>query len=58
MFIPSVPIAPQGPGGQSTERVLPGFLQAAEGGEAARCGRLFPLDALQSLPHSRTDILL
>ena len=48
----------QGPGSQGAERVLPGLLQAAEAGEAARRPGLFPLDPVQPLSHRREDVHL
>lgn len=48
----------QGPGSQSTERVLPGVLQAAEAREAARRAGLLAVDAVQPLPHRGADVRL
>lgn len=52
----SLSLPRQGPGSQSTERVLPGVLQAAEAGEAARRGGLLALDAVQPLSHRGADV--
>lgn len=60
LFLPlSLPsLLRQGPGSQGTERVLPGLLQAAEAGEAARRPGLLPLDPVQPLSHGRADVRL